>query len=78
MEATISLSENELRALEALAGYGTDKFLEVFYENMGKHYLTPHEAGLRSLFESVRGDGRSLLHRIDAAREAVKKDKVKS
>jgi hypothetical protein len=33
---SLTLGEGEARALEALAGYGTDAFLEVFYEKMGK------------------------------------------
>jgi hypothetical protein len=54
---TLNLSEDEAAALDALAGYGTDSFLDVFYKNMGRAYLEPHEKGLRSLFESVqRGD----------------------
>lgn len=52
---TLMLSEVEARALEALAGYGADAFLEVFYKHMGKHYLQPHESGLRSLFDSISG-----------------------
>jgi hypothetical protein len=56
LTATVEMTKHELCALEALAGYGTDVFLKVFYEKMGKAYLEPHEAGLRSLFESVRSD----------------------
>lgn len=55
LKITLSLTEDEARALEALAGYGVDPFLKVFYAKMGRHYLEPHEAGLRSLFYAARG-----------------------
>lgn len=53
VKATMVLSEVELRALDALAGYGIEPFLKVFYAQMGKHYLQPHEAGLRALFKTI-------------------------
>lgn len=55
LEVSVVLSDAEIGALDALAGYGTDAFLKVFYEHMGQSYLKPHEAGLRSLFDTVRG-----------------------
>lgn len=70
LTATLVLTKHELGALEALAGYGTDEFLKIFYEHMGKHYLRPHEAGLRSLFESVREHVPRLIRRAEDA-EAV-------
>lgn len=68
--ATIKLTEAELRALEALAGYGDEGFLKVFYEHMGKHYLQPHEAGIKSLFAVIRADLNPILERADAAKKA--------
>ena len=56
LTATVEMTKHELCALEALAGYGTDTFLKIFYKHLGKAYLEPHEQGLRSLFESVRQD----------------------
>lgn len=50
MTVSIALTEEEACALDALAGYGVDEFLRIFYEKMGRAYLQPHEAGLRSLF----------------------------
>ena len=64
------LTESESRALDALAGYGVDAFLQVFYEHLGQAYMKPHEAGLRSLFESVRSEIPVLLERARVAREA--------
>ena len=66
LHVTISLSEQEAGALDALIGYGIEPFLKVFYEHMGKAYLHPYEPGLRSLFES-RGQ---LKHLIDQAAKA--------
>lgn len=68
--ATIELSEVEMRALEALIGYGVQPFLDVFYQHMGKHYLRPHEAGIRSLFKTIGSDIPDVLRRADAARQA--------
>ncbi len=62
------LSYQEAAALDALAGYGHDEFLKVFYEKMGKHYLQPHENGLRSLFKSVREQLPAIVSRFEDAR----------
>lgn len=65
-----TLTEVEARALEALAGYGTAAFLKAFYKEMGEAYLRPHEAGLRSLFDSVASQLPGILERADNARAA--------
>ncbi|WP_269501047.1 hypothetical protein [Burkholderia sp. IMCC1007] len=70
VRARMDFSENELRALEALTGYGIHSFLEVFYTKLGKAYMQPHEAGLRELFASVNAHVPPILRRADAAREA--------
>lgn len=54
LHVNFELNESEVRALHALTEYGTDPFLKVFYEKMGKTILGPHEDGLRSLFDSIR------------------------
>lgn len=64
----IDLDEEEARALEALAGYGTDAFLKVFYEHLGKHYMQPYEAGLKRIFDVFQGDLKSQLNKIDQAK----------
>lgn len=72
LDISIRLTEVEAAALDALAGYGIEPFLEAFYEKMGRSYLEPHEAGLRSLFTSVqRGDAcvANLLRKAKQARE---------
>ena len=68
IQINFRLSESEARALEALAGYGDKVFLEVFYKHLGKTYLEPHEAGLRSLLTSVRQQLPPILHRANDAR----------
>jgi hypothetical protein len=70
-EILVTLSEEEARALEALAGYGDDAFIKAFYERLGKAYMGPHEAGLRSLFANATSKLGSALKKIDAARAAM-------
>lgn len=68
VKAVMELDEQEMRAMEALVGYGTDQFLEAFYKVMGKAYLQPHESGLRSLFQQVNEVLRPVIGRIDGLR----------
>lgn len=71
-----TLSEIEARALGALVGYGTDEFLAAFYKHMGKAYLEPHEAGLRSLFAKIKSDVVPALCHVDTARRALRSVKL--
>lgn len=66
----LQLTEAEAGALDAIAGYGADSFLEVFYKHMGKAYLEQYEGGLRSLFDSVRCGGASVGGLLEKVREA--------
>ena len=70
VSATIKLTEPELRALEALAGYGDDAFLKIFFQYLGTAYLKPHTAGIKSLFAVIRSDLNPILHRADSAKKA--------
>ena len=72
VEIDTTLTELEIRALDALAGYGTNKFIEVFYEHLGKHYLEPNVEGLKSLFEKA-GKLQSKLDQIDNIRKELVK-----
>lgn len=74
--ATFIFSEQELRALDALVGYGTDPFLEVFYKHLGRAYMQPHEAGLRSLFNSISQQQGGILRRADDARRVFEGERV--
>jgi hypothetical protein len=68
----MDLTESEARALDALACYGTDEFIDFFYKHMGKSYLSPHEAGLRSLFDKVKSDMSASIGRINHAKIVLK------
>ena len=69
IEIRLILTEEEAAALSAIAGYGIDAFLEVFYDKMGKSYLQPHEEGLRSLFESAYGNIPPIMRQSEKARK---------
>jgi hypothetical protein len=75
LSLTVTLTEAEIRAFDALAGYGTDGFLKVFYEHMGTSYMKPHEQGLRDLFKTLRPQCQDAIDRINAARKAFQHDK---
>ena len=64
-----SVNESEARALDALAGYGSDAFIKAFYQHLGEAYMRKHEGGLRSFLDSVREFVPAALGRIDRARE---------
>jgi hypothetical protein len=70
LKVTLVLDEAEARALDALAGYGDDAFLQVFYKHLGGAYLRPHEKGLRSLLIGARATLMPILGRLDKARKA--------
>lgn len=65
-DAVLHLTEPEIRAMDAMVGYGIDAFLQVFYEKLGKAYMRDHEGGLRTFFESIEKQIRPELHRMDA------------
>lgn len=70
----IQLDEDEVRALDALAGYGTDPFIQAFYKVMGKCYLGPHEDGLRSFLDGIRPVCQEAIGRVDAAHRELKSE----
>jgi hypothetical protein len=74
--ATMQFNEAELRALDALVGYGIDGFLQAFYAKLGKHYLQPHEDGLRLLFKSVSANVPGILGRTDDARRVFTGERI--
>jgi hypothetical protein len=69
--ATLTLTEQELGALDALAGYGVEGFLTAFYTTMGRSYLQPYEKGLRSLFETITATCPVALSDVRKARQAL-------
>lgn len=70
--AKFTVTEGELRALDALAGYGDEAFIRMFYDKMGKSYLQPYEKDLREFLRSVRALASPILSRADNARKAFK------
>jgi hypothetical protein len=73
-KVTMEITEAEAGALDALVGYGFEPFKKVFYEKLGAAYMEPYEAGLKSLFESVRGGEAGVsgfLQRAKAARAVM-------
>lgn len=77
LKIVLELTEDEAMALDALAGYGTDSFLQTFYELMGRAYLEPHEAGLRSLFTAVREVIPNYRNRAQEARKIFDGKKIR-
>jgi len=73
INATImfTVDEEEARALDALAGYGDNEFIKVFYEKLGKAYMRDHEQGLRRFLKSIRSIMSGELSAIDDLRRTA-------
>lgn len=69
LNVTLSLTESEVHALDALFGFDADEFLKVFYAGLGRSYLEPHEAGFRLLHKTIRGLTGPAMGRVARARE---------
>jgi hypothetical protein len=69
------LTESEVRALDALAGYGLESFLKAFYSGCGRHYLEPHVKGLETLFEKAQAMNQNI-YEIDNIRKLIS-EKIK-
>lgn len=63
------INEQEARALDALAGYGDDAFIQAFKEKLGEAYLRNHENGLRTFLRSIREVVREGLATLDKSRQ---------
>jgi hypothetical protein len=74
LNVQLELTAHEAEALHALTLYGTDEFLTVFYENLGRSYLSPHECGLRILFKNVREIMPNIIKRYNDARSVLSGD----
>lgn len=73
---TFVCDEEELRALDALAGYGDDAFIKAFYERLGKAYMERHEQGLRRFLSTIREFSPSILSRTNNARAVFVGEKI--
>lgn len=66
--AFFTVDEEEMRALDAMVGYGFAPFLDTFKKHMGESYMRGHENGLRRFFETIRGQIPPILSRANDAR----------
>jgi hypothetical protein len=69
LSVTLVLTEEEAIALNEMTKYGIDSFLKGYYKYLGKHYMKPHEKGMRSLFNTIDKELPSHLRRISDARK---------
>jgi hypothetical protein len=67
----LTLTIDEAAALNAIAGYGTDAFLKVFYQEMGKAYLEDYEDDLRTLFDKLQNEIPLEISKIEEARAMI-------
>ena len=67
----LELTEVEARALDGIFGYSVDAFLKVFYAHMGRSYVEPFEAGVRSLHQTVRGVTGPAISQLDETRRRL-------
>jgi hypothetical protein len=70
---TLTLTEVEARALQAMTVYGHEPFLKGFYNKLGRSYMQPHEKGVITLFETIKKEIPKHLAKADEAREAFLK-----
>ena len=69
LSVTLVLTEEEAIALNEMTKYGIKAFLEGYYKYLGKHYMQPHEKGMRSLFKTIDAELPSHICRINEARK---------
>ena len=63
------LDEDEARALVDLAGYGTEEFIQAFYDKLGRACMMQHKDGIRKLFKCIREQIPPPLAKLDEAWE---------
>ena len=68
---TITLTEMEIHALEALVGYGADAFLELFKKTCGVSYIRGAEDGIKTLFHTIARDVAPVHKEIQEAKKAL-------
>ncbi len=74
--AVFTVDEEEMRALDALVGYGFVGFITAFKKHMGESYMAGHEDGLKRFFESIRANIPAILDRATQARAVFEGLKV--
>lgn len=68
---TITLTEGQIRALDAMVGYGDDAFMKAFYIKLGRHYMQPFEKDLRELFDNIRENVIPAKREVDDMRRRL-------
>jgi hypothetical protein len=72
-ELTLTITEDELRALDGLVGYGYDAFIKKFKSELGSHYIQDHEKGLKNFFETIRTSAPSFIKSLDDIKKLIAK-----
>ena len=75
LEITLRITYDEAKALQALATYGVDPFIQSFFKVMGRAYLEPHQKGLRSLLSTVSALG-PITDRFEQARDVMSGQRI--
>lgn len=70
------LTYEEAKALWALFCYDNKKFLEFFYQNMGRAYLEKWEKGFFSLARKVTNELPSSLQQVEMSLKAIDEESV--
>lgn len=73
-ECVVRLTEDEIRFLDAMVGYGWKSFIEVFEAKLGSAYSRDHHAGGELFFETI-GCATGILRRVDDARAVFNGEK---
>lgn len=69
----IKLTYEEAAALIDIVGYGAEPFLNAFKEHLGKHYITKHQDGIRSLFPKIWDKLPKQLYQVEEIRRRLEK-----
>lgn len=72
LNLSISLTEEEARALSELSRYDHGTIIKNFYEKLGSSYLQPHEEGMRSFLKSVLEILPPILDNMDSVRKGFR------
>lgn len=67
----LQLSLAEARALKQIVGWDCKTFLDAIYSTLGKSYVQPHEAGMESLFKTLKETLPHELHDADKLIAAI-------
>lgn len=74
--ATMQLTEGEMRFLDAMVGYGWKSFIETFEKHMGQSYVRDYKAHGEEFFNSVRAQIPAILNRTNDARAVFSGEKI--